>query len=79
VQVIEEHQERFDADPVMKAQWLAIAGVARARVGDAPGARRFFLQAWRTRPTELQHLRRYAITWVPSLSRQRWAAPSTRS
>lgn len=72
VKVIENNRARFDADPRFRAQWLAIAGVARARESDFPGARRFFLQAWRARSRDLRHLGRYAVTWVPRLSRHRW-------
>lgn len=79
VKVIENNRARFDADPRRLAQWLAIAGVARVRQGDSAGARGFFLQAWRARPRDLRHLGRYAVAWVPPLSRQRWARSRIRS
>jgi glycosyltransferase involved in cell wall biosynthesis len=78
VKVIENNRARFDADPRRHAQWLAIAGVARARAGDFPGARRFFLQAWRARTRDLRHLGRYAVTWVQPLAHQRWDTSRTR-
>lgn len=78
VKVIENNRARFDADPRMRGQWLAIAGVARVRQGDFAGARGFFLQAWRARWRDPRHLARWAVTWVPALSRQRWARSRIR-
>ena len=68
-----EHASALKRAPELRADFLATAGVAEARVREYSNARRDFFAAWRARPTRLKHLAQTSITTVPVLARRVWS------
>jgi hypothetical protein len=72
--VLGQHRERLARSPEMLAGCLATAGVAEARLGHYPQARRFFADAVRTEPRRPKHLLRLGLAMVPPLGDAVWKA-----
>ena len=75
--IINEHRDRFAADPARLATWLSIGGVDLAREGDLRRARGQFFRAWRARPRSVKNAARLLVSCVPPLARRTWPRPTT--
>ena len=71
---VDHHRQRLARNPNLLANYLAIAGVSAARLGDFPKARRLLGQAARTQPTRVKHYGRWLLAAVPPFGRRVWRA-----
>jgi hypothetical protein len=69
------HQARFRDEPAMHADFLNVAGVAAARLGDYSLARQRFRHAVRVRPVDRRSWARLALASVPPAGRRVWGRP----
>lgn len=74
-EVLARHPARFEADPALRADFHAIAGVAAARLGDRRTARRHLWQAVRATPGDPRQLARLAVASVGPLADRVWRSP----
>jgi glycosyltransferase involved in cell wall biosynthesis len=72
--LLERHPELADLAPTMRADHLAIAGVAAAHLDDGAGARRHLWRSWRANPRRLRNLARTAEASISPRRRRRWPA-----
>jgi cellulose synthase/poly-beta-1,6-N-acetylglucosamine synthase-like glycosyltransferase len=71
--VLEHHQARLARDPVMLANYLAVAGVAATRLGRNDRARSLLARAVRADPRRPKHYARLILALVPPLGRRVWS------
>ncbi|MDQ1423890.1 MAG: hypothetical protein QOD72_1388, partial [Acidimicrobiaceae bacterium] len=71
---LDHHHERLARRPHLLADYLAIAGVAAARLGHFDRARKLLAQAVRAEPRRLKHYGRWLLAVVPPLGRRVWRA-----
>jgi glycosyltransferase involved in cell wall biosynthesis len=76
--VLAHHRDRLARSPEELGGCLAMAGVAEARLGHYPEARRFFAQAARAEPRRPKHWLRLGLAFVPPLGDAVWKARRSR-
>lgn len=70
--IVTQHEDQLARSSWLLAQYSAVAGVAAARIGDYPAARRHLRRAVRTRPRAGKHWARLALASVPPVGRVAW-------
>ena len=71
--ILEKHERVMNATPRLRQIYLHICGVAYARLGDYAEARRFFWQAWLSKPSTVRELARLAVAFVPAVAKRVWS------
>lgn len=72
--VLSRHEERFNRDRRLKANFHSVAGVAAARLGHHERARQHLFRAVRATPTDPRSFARMLVSMVPAVSRRVWRA-----
>jgi glycosyltransferase involved in cell wall biosynthesis len=70
--ILAKHHDVMASAPKLRQTYLRIAGVASARLGRSSDARRYFLRAWKARPTDVRELLRAGATIVPPVRTRLW-------
>jgi glycosyltransferase involved in cell wall biosynthesis len=71
--LLREHANELSRDPQRRADYLSVAAVAEARLGELADARRDFWRAWRARPTDPKNLARMLASTSKTVSGRLWS------
>lgn len=71
--LLREHANELSRDPQRRADYLSVAAVAEARLGELADARRDFWRAWRARPADPKNLARMLASTSKTVSGRLWS------
>ncbi len=73
--ILEKHHRRVAADPNLRGNLLAVAGVSAGRLGDWKAARRDLFRALLYGRSPVKNAMRLAAAWMPRLASSHWQMP----
>jgi glycosyltransferase involved in cell wall biosynthesis len=70
--ILSKHETYFNRNPEVKRLFLQVSAVSAARLGNSQKAHELFIQAWKTKKTDLKLILQCLISIFPFFSKFKW-------